>query len=142
MVDLLAGIRTLINGIDAVDDILSERVFAMDRPQDLPQLPCVLMHNISLVPNNTKTQKSTVDSVLVQLTFIGNYTEGLNVMSLIRDVLDTYSGEPYSGVLIQEIVYKGRVETSELDYMVADSLGYDGSQSIMDEYMVRVATGY
>ena len=142
MANINQSIRRLLQNYNVITDVVSSRVYTLNRPQTLPQLPCIIIQRITTTPNNTKQENSTIDNCVIQLTFIGVYTMMIELADNARGILDNYVGTPVGSTEIQECTFAGQSEQGELDYMKADTVVFDGVQTIVQEYNVRYFTGY
>ena len=140
---IYATIRAVLLNYNDITDIVGDRIYGITRPQALPYMPFIAITKVGQTPNNTKYHNSTVDNVMVQIAVVGNYDQIILVADVVRDALDNYIGTPNNDYsYIQESVFQNQADTAELDYMKADTLVFDGVQTITQTYMMRMATGY
>lgn len=117
---------------------VASRIYPMRRSQVLPQVPCIVYNIISQVPNNTKLEVSSVDTVRIQLNIFGQYDECQSIAADCRSVMDSIFGVTQDGILVQSSVFDKQFDDDLGEYTKGASTDVISLNRTVQEYIMRI----
>lgn len=140
---LKANIHEILISNSSVVNYVASRIYQNERPQVnsvVNGLPCIVLNTVSTTPQNTKSGRSNVDIVRIQVDIFSRSPEDASDLCyLVRNALDYTGtdGSPFTNP-DNECVYTSCVFEEERDVEYIMDSGNNGAYIRSMDFMVRI----